>query len=400
MYSDIIPPKKKYIHKHTEEYNSVKFSSPHISYSGPQKTKKTIILFLAACVVIGLVLYQIISHSTSFKITPKTTRFEIKQNIPLISQGRDKESLSYSLVYVPATQEYDSVRNPFSATGSTTVKTTPAITNASHISTIHSTSTGMSKRIIVINTTDSPVSLRKDTRFDVDGVIYTLEEAREFPITTKPARSTIGTSTKMYKVVGFKDSPSYDKVYGVPESAQDVSADFKQADNTISTTSNNIASSTIPPKELLSLMPPQTLALQKSTIYDKLVDQSAVVVFDQSSVEDFLSTHIQQVQEYYKALKPFGESISYDISIIDYTLNTSQETGKPVSFSSFIIEITPHIDTISIPLQFAGFSKETMDTIEKQINQYIGFKTTYKPFWSKTVAQAKKIDVEIFSENQ
>lgn len=408
MYSDIIPPsKKRYTSSSTQEYNSVRFSSPHQTYSNaPQRKTTPYILLVAACVIMGLVVYHNLSHSTILTVTPKTTQFEIKQNIPLILQGREKNSLTYSLVYVPEASEDGTVRNPFDA---------PAVVSPSSVNinsantgtvsdsvTITSTSTGKTKKITIINKTTDAVPLRKDTRFDVDGVIYTLDAAYANTPTEKSIVNSITASTT-YKIVGFKGYPSYDTIYGVPEITTQAIKNIRTAGDTTTTVTSattSVASSTVPPKELLSLMPPRTLALQKSTIYDKILDQSALVVFDQSALEEYLDTNIDQLQEYYKALKPFGESLSYDITILDYTLNISPESGKPVSFASLTIEITPKVDTDALVLQFAGFSKDTMTIIEKQTTAYLTLKTSYTPFWSKAVADGEKIKVKVLSENQ
>ena len=140
-------------------------------------------------------------------------------------------------------------------------------------------------------------------------------------------------------------------------------------------------------------MPEGAIPLGKSTIYDKLIDQSAIVVFDNRTLEDFLNVSNVQVQEYFKALKSFGPSVSYDISIVDYTLLVSPENGRPVAFSSLSIEITPKIDKQGIPSQFTGFKKETMDKIQKQVSEYVTFDVSYTPFWANSVAMEDKIEV-------
>ncbi len=380
MYGDIIPPKRKIHTTRTEEYNSVRFSAPHISYTEQKSKKVPIVLFMAALVVIGLVLYQNIYHSTKITLTPKTTHFEIKQKIPLILQGREKDSLTYSLVYVPAT-DASSTRNPFVATSTNTTTSKQAVFS------ITATSTGATKHIRIINKTADTVPLRKDTRFDVGGVTYTLDSATQNPPSSKDDIAQASSSV-VYKVIGFKGYPTYETVYAVPE----------ESTATSQTTSLSDSVSAIPPQDLLSLMPAGTLALQKSTIYDKLLEQSAVVVFDQASFEDFLKNTISQTAAYYKALKPFGESVTYDVRISDYTLETSEDTGKPVAFSSLTLDITPQIDSEHAKMQFAGFSKDTMNTVEKQVHEYVVLHTAYKPFWSDTVASADKIQVQVLEQ--
>ncbi len=405
MYSDIIPPKKKYTKIRNEEYNSVRFSSPHPIYTETSGTKKPIMLLLAACVVVGLFAYHNLSHATKFTITPEVTHFNIVQNIPLVLQGREDKSLTYSLVYVPTTEEGFS-RNPFTtAEVATSTPTESVSASASRGTTITASTTGDAKRITIINTTGSSVPLRKETRFDVGGVVYTLDTANANNPTDKKiidiAKRT--ASSSIYRVIGFKGYPTYDSIYAVPEIVvtKDTVQKLVATSTAVSaaTGAQNIvvsaASSTVPPKEILSLMPSGTLALQKSTIYDKGIGQSALVVFEQSAMEQFLREHVAQTQEYYKALKPYGESISYEITILDYTLQTSPETGKPVSFSSLQVEISPKVDTKSVTLQFAGFSKDTMNIIEKQVAPFVRLQTAYTPFWSKTVAKPEKIHIDL-----
>lgn len=398
MYSDIIPPKKKYVRVHTEEYNSVRFTSSHPSYTQTKQTKKPIILFMTACVLLAIFAYHNLAHATKMTIEPKVTRFDIKQHIPLMLQGRQDAYLTYSLVYVSDTQDGAS-RNPFvlkNATSSVATTSTNETSSFEEV-TLTASTTGKTKHVTLINKTSESVPLRKDTRFDVDGVVYALDSAvNVLPTEKKNLTSTHTTaSSSVYRVIGFKGYPTYDSVYALDTSSDGSASEGVGGASTSTKTVVSVASSTVPPKELLSLMPPHTLALQKSTIYDKNIEQSALVVFDQSALEHFLQNYIPQTIEYYKALKPFGESIAYDIAIVDYSLQTSPETGKPVSFSSLTIEITPKIDTKFLVLQFAGFSRDTMTVIEKQIASYVHMETKYTPFWSKSVSSSENIHVDI-----
>ena len=393
MYSDIIPPKKRYTHVRTEEYNSVKFSSPHPIYGRPSGTKKPIVLFLAALVFIFLLEYHNFAHATRIVITSRPTRFDIKQHIPLVLQGRENDSLTYSLVYVP---EEGVTRNPFVSSASSSperaasTKIAPAVASI----TITASTTGDVKKITLINTTGDTISLRNETRFDVQGITYTLNGALAVAPTDKKIIDSVKTkaTSSVYRVIGFKGYSTYDSVYAVPEITQ---TNTEHVSATSTGVSLSQATSTVPPRELLSLMPSETLALEKSTIYDKIIGQSALVVFDQSTLRNFLRDHSTQVGDFYTTLKPFGESITYTIAILDYTLDISSETGKPVSLSALSIEIIPKVDTTAIAMQFAGFSKETMDTIEKKVKTYIDLKTIYKPFWSTSVSKIEKIDVDI-----
>lgn len=378
MYGDIIPPKKKYHDPiieddhvelgYVESRKSVHFTPiSRQRYSEPQSKKLPIFLALCALAVIGVGIYHKIFNGTTISLTPQTTRFEIKQKIPLILQNREKDSLTYSLVYVP---EEGETRNPFVATSSEVVDEAITIT---------ATSTGDTKKILLINKSTEIVPLRIATRFDVNGTTYTLDKAINLSPSPDSDIERVSTSTPQYKVIGFKGSSSYDTVYAIPLVRPSVASE---------------ASSSLPPQDIISLMPKNAIPLEKSTIYDKLLEQSAVVVFDKKVLQEFLQEYTVQLKEYADVLKPFGSSLTYEVAIIDYTLVTSPDTGKPVAFDSLIIDITPAVDTELIPRQFTGFKKETMEKIQKQVSEYITLDVSYTPFWSKSVAEEERVLVK------
>lgn len=397
MYGDIIPPKKKYHEEtHIEDHyvvdkeltgepnRSVRFTPiKRAAYQEPKSKKLPIVLALLALLVIGFGIYHKVFNGTVFTIVPKTTRIDIQQKIPLILQNREKDSLTYSLVYVP---EGEGSRNPFAATVGNNATSTPSNNSSEGAAlTMTATSTGLVKKIKLINNTAEVIPLRISTRFDVRGVTYTLDAATDVPPTPKAEVDAVSTGTPTYKVIGFKDTSSYDTVYAI---------DVKNNAPSSSVVTESNSTSSLPPQDILSLMPEDALPLQKSTIYDKILDQSAIVVFDERVLQDYLNATNIQSQEYFKAFKPFGSSVTYSITIADYTLNTSVETGKPVSFSNLTLDITPVIDPEFVPMQFAGFKKETMEKIEKQVSEFITLTTSYTPFWSKSVAEEKRIDVK------
>ncbi|MES2985609.1 MAG: hypothetical protein V4686_00605 [Patescibacteria group bacterium] len=380
MYGDIIPPKKKYSEPSEallqHEREEIHFTPIKRGAYQEQKNKKIpAILTALAILVVALGVYHKIFNGTTISLTPVTTRFEIQQKIPLILQNREKDSLTYSLVYVPSST---STRNPFAAEATSSA---PVITQDAGVYTLTSTSTGLTKRVRLVNKTSGAVALRATTRFDVDEVVYTLDAAASNPPTPKAELDLI-TSSTTYKVVGFKDTASYNLIYAIPDTTN------------APTVAENAAVSTMPPADVLALMPDDAIALQKSTIYDKLLDQSAIVVFDERTLEEFLNTANIQVQEYFKVLKPFGTSISYNITIVDYTLVTSPESGKPTALTGLTLEITPIIENSLVSGQFAGFKKETMEKIQKQVAEYIVSDVSYTPFWSKSVAVEEKITVK------
>lgn len=394
MYGDIIPPKKKYHEKvYVEDQYVIKKDVAKDSNKGvhftpiirtpyrePKSKKLPIFLALVALLVIGFGMYHKIFNGTVFTIIPKTTRIDIQENIPLVLQNREKNSLTYSLVYVP---QGDGARNPFAS--AVTATATQNIKEGVDIYTITATTTGDIKKIKLINKTTENVPLRIATRFDVGGTVYTLDAATEIAPTSKTDMETIASGTPVYKVIGFKGTSSYDAVYAI---------DVVTRSSVSDASSQSLATSTVPPEDILSLMPEGALPLQKSTVYDKLVDQAAIVVFDERVLQDFLNGTNVQMQEYFKTLKPLGSSVTYTITIVDYTLQTSPETGKPVSLSSLSFDITPLIDPEFIPMQFAGFKKETMEKIEKQVSEFVTLKTSYTPFWSKSVAEEERITIK------
>lgn len=401
MYGDIIPPKKKYhiepshdgfVHDRTTENNSSVHFSPirRQSYTEPKSKKNAVLLIILALIVVGVGVYHKVFNGTTIVTTPKTTRFSIQQKIPLILQNRQKDSLTYSLVYVP--EEGVATRNPFmsssasstaSVSSSSTTVTTPANKTTNTV-TMTSSSSSKTLSVHLINKTNEITTLRTATRFDVEGEVYTLDA----PVSISPSSKTeidgVANTSTTYKIIGFKGTSSYDNVYAV------LPNDLASVSDEKPTTATSV-SSAIPPEDILALMPKDAIALQKSTIYDRVIDQSAIVVFDEKVLENFLNDTNIELQEYFKALKPFGTSVSYVITVVDYTLVTSPETGKPVSFSDISFDITPVIDDTLLPQQFAGFKKDTMDKISKQAEAFISLHVSYTPFWSKSVAEVDRV---------
>lgn len=392
MYGDIIPPKKKY-HEEVIEDESVRDSYVHFTpikrqaYKEPKSKKLPLLLALLALIVIGFGVYHKIFNGTSISLSLETTRFDIQQKIPLVLQNREKGSLTYSLVYVP---EENTSRNPFSQPSNEATTSEPQLAIAARSAeegvTLTATSTGDVKKIKLINTTAETVPLRIATRFDVNGITYTLDAATNLAPSSKEEIEAIASGTSQYKVIGFKGSSSYDTVYAIPLTTTSPAV--------VKNAPQSAASSTLPPEDILALMPKDAIPLQKSTIYDRLIDQSAVVVFDEKVLEDYLNETSVQLQDYFTALKPFGSSISYVITIVDYDVAISPETGKPVAFNSLSIDITPVIDNALLPQQFAGFKKDTMEKIQKQVADFIKMDVSYTPFWSKTVAEEDRITVK------
>ncbi|MES2623247.1 MAG: hypothetical protein V4576_02445 [Patescibacteria group bacterium] len=404
MYGDIIAPKKKYsdVHSESEERSGpVHFS--HIErppYRGGNFEKKNrkvpFLLLLLALIVVGIIVYHKMYNGTTFTITPKTTRIEIQEKISLVLQSREKDALTYSLVYVPAGSmngEVTEPRNPFVMTATTTpVAAEPKVT-------ITATSTNDTKRVQLINKSGSNVTLRIATRFSVASTTYTLDAAMDVKPTEQSVLSAIASGTAMYKVIGFSGSSLYDSVYAVPYESVKTAKTVTTTNASSTATGTDIIDtdsvSTVPPADVLALMPDDAIPLIKSTIYDKVIDQSAVVVFDERTLEDFLNASNIQAQDYFKALKPFGASLTYEISVIDYTLITSPDTGKPTGFSSLILEITPKIDSSLVPAQFAGFKKDVVEKIKKQVAEFVTLDVSYSPFWATAVATEEKIKVRM-----
>lgn len=428
MYSDIIPPKKsiqkikpsRAIEKEEAKDLVKAEEGEEIVFAPYKKTYHTIdgrdtssrwpyVLGVIAIIILGTIIYSKYNHTTTFVFEPKTTTFEIKESIVLVGAdevlGKGSSSLPYSLVYVPTTDvnnlpaaetssstasssttsaSSSATRNPFTAQKNATSSTSAKEVVKSY--TMTASTTKNTKNIIFVNKKSTPVSLRETTRISVGDVIYNLDKS----VTIQPTpKAPTSASSSMYHIVGFKDTTDYDQVYAIEANA-------KPGAETVSAVEGN-SSNTIPPTDIISLLPKTSLPLLKSNIYDKNLDQNAVVVIEQKDLEQVLQKINPNMQDYIKSLEPLVDIVKYHITIVDYALEVSAETGRPAKFKSLTIEVTPIIYEDKVKTVFANFSNDAMKKIQAQIKQYIDLEIKHFPFWMTDVPNEDMIRVEVSS---
>ncbi len=409
MYSDIIPPKKsirkietskkiKRIEKHdiAEEKAAEAFTPYKKTYHTVDgrdvQSKVPFIFFALAIVIVGGIMYSKYNHTTTLTFSPKTTTFEVKEKITLVGAGdpasKDISALPYSLVYIPS----DDVNNLSSSTSQNpfntqkTATTTATTTSTAKEYTMTASTTRDVKKITFVNKTSLPISLRETTRISAGDVVYTLDKA----VTIQPTPQAGEATGAVFHVVGFKDTTDYEKVYAIPTGS--VNTGEKIAVGT--TTDEDGPVSAVPPTNIISLLPETSLPLLKSNIYDRVLDQNAVVVLEQRDLENVLQKINPAMQEYVKTLNPIIDIVKYHISIIDYDLEVSNSSGRPIGFKSLTIEVTPRINIESSKRAFAEFSSEAMKKIQDQIAPYVKLDISNFPFWMTSVPEADMVRVE------
>ncbi len=400
MYSDIIPPKKSIRKikpsariereekkdikkKHDAEVFTPYKKTYHTMDGRDVKSKWPLIFIIIAILLISGILYSKYNHTTTFTFVPKTTNFEIKERIVLHNASDTAKDLSlpYNLVYIPSADinnlSTSTPRNPFipqknaSSTSSTVVTKEYTMT---------ASTTNDVKNIVFVNKTSLPISLRETTRISVGDVVYNLDKTVVIP---PSGASAPADSPVIYHIVGFKDTAEYEKVYAIPAPSS----------NTSVSTDDSV--STIPPTDIISLLPKTSLPLLKSNIYDRMLDQNAVVVIEQKDLEYILQKINPSMQEYIKILEPMSDMLKYHITIVDYNLESSEETGRPIAFKSLSLEITPIINTEHAKTAFVHFNNEAMKRIKNQIATYIGLDIRHFPFWMTDVPDKDRVRVEI-----
>lgn len=404
MYSDIIPPRKK---------NSIRnISMDRLDQSDPEEEKvylpvsssprkrsvpKFLLFLLIGLLLIGGIIYAKFIEHTTITFTSKTTTLEINEKISLTPQKDTQpvdaaDTLSYSLIYISAK---NSARNPFLPQPSSTTSSTSSTLAPKLVAVeIVATTTGATTSVYLINETKDRVPLRATTRFDVKGVIYSLTSSTNVGIT--PNASAFSNKEKYY-LPGFKGSASAELIYAVPVNGGTI-VSAQPADNTgTPDTSSSGPTTALVPSDILSLLPDTSVALKKNTIYDTLLDQAAVVVFDKKDLLAALEKNNPSMAEYIKSFEPVNDMISYTVEIIDYEMDVSAESGRPVAFKKLIIEITPVLDIEQAKRSFVNFSMETMEKISTQMSSYATLKTRATPFWNKEVAGEGKVEVRVES---
>lgn len=306
----------------------------------------------------------------------------------ILSEKNQKSSttLSYNLIYNNEIKD----RNIFApvSEGSTSTVQQALVSEIGDYFNLNTSTTSpfTSKKVILINESNINIPLRKDTRFDVNGVTYYLNNAVEIKPNSKNSSST--TQVK-YRVIGFKGTTDYDQFYAIDY------VNDTQSNTNVSTTTVEVKNTTSPNEEILSLIPENFISLKKSYIYDKNIDQTALVVIDKKDFEKVLLANSKILKDYIDYLKPIVDLLEYQININDYDLELDPNSGLPISFKNLTIEIKPIIKKDKVASTFKGFSKDTMKTIKNDISKYINMDLSYSPFWMSKVSDEDNISVEV-----
>ncbi len=400
MYSDIVPPNKKnklskikapieHKVKESKKLKDEPFVAPaevyHTAYGEDRKSKLPAILTLLTLVTLAIVYYSVFNNKTNISFESKSTIFEIKDSIPMtLSEKNQKSSttLSYNLIYNNDNENRNifapTVEEATSTTGAATASTSPSL----EYYTLNNSTTSitLSKKVKLINTYNTNIQIIKDTRFDVDGVTYYIDKAVDIKKTVNPA-----TSTTKYKVIGFKGTAKYEKFYAVDYVDTSVAVDAP----VIADDKN------APNNDILSLIPDNFIPLKKNYVYDKTIDQTALVLIDKKDFEKVLLADTKLIQEYVKSFFSISDLVEYEISINDYEIELDPQTGLPVAFKNLNLEIIPRIKKDKVASVFKGFSKETMKKIKNEIAKNITMNISYSPFWVTKVSDEDYISVEV-----
>lgn len=387
MYSDIIAPKKNSIRRVTRESMLEDVhEEQEIIYNGrPSREKKfpRFVLFLViGLLLISGIIYAKFSERTVITFKPQTTTLDIRERIPLYladtKTASTSDSLGYSLIYISSKTD----RNPFVPTTQTAPAEAATKTSLTQVE-IVATTTGAKMTVYVVNQTSASLSLRATTRFDVNGVIYSIENQLNVPVTKDVSAFT---NSPKYYLPGFQGTADAKLIYAV--------ADETDSATPTTATTSEVSKSTVP-EDILSLLPEASVALRKNTIYDQSVGQTAVVTFDKQDLLAMLQKKSPAYLEYITAFKPLADIVTYKVQVVDYDIEASAESGRPTSFKKLILEITPVLDVQKTKTVFVDFSTDAMEKIQEQIAKYASFDVSNTPFWKGTVAEEGRVDVKI-----
>ena len=383
MYSDIVPPKKNSLINKREqdhEVHTLRRSEIYHTVGGKdRKSRWPLILFLATLIVLAIVYYSVFNNKTTISFESKTVIMEVKDTISMSLSEKNQNSsttLSYNLIY--NNENVD--RNIFAPSP---VDVSTSSTAVAVFSTITSTTTNSTKTVKFTNETATNVSVVKNTRIDVDGITYYLDKAVDIKPTIK---SEIATTTRTYRIIGFKGSDKYEKFYATDYVGTTV------AESSPTSTSSGKNS---PGEDLLSLIPENFIPLKKGYVYDKNINQTALVVIDKKDFEKVLNANSKIIQDYVQTFKPIADLMEYDISINDYELVLDSATGLPVSFKNLNLEIKPRVLKDRVAAAFQGFSKDTMKKLKNDLAKGISMDVRYSPFWMSKVSDEDHISVEV-----
>lgn len=395
MHSDIIPPKKHSIRQITRDtlYEEEVSEKQPLYIDRPVRKSgipKFIISLFVSILIIGGVIYAKFSERTVLTFTPHTTTLDIREYIDMsVSDSKtnpENTSLGYSLIYISSK---GADRNPFIA--ATTTNTASPLTSTSLKPTeLVATTTGAKMQAYIVNTTGASLPLRATTRFDVNGVTYSITDALTVPVT---ADATLFKTATKYYLPGFKNTAQAQSIYAV--AVADIQKTQPSTTAPAEAATISTAQKSTVPEDILSLLPDMSVALRKSTIYDTALEQTAVVTFDKRDLLTVLQKKNPAFAEYIQAFKPMADIIDYTIQITDYELETSPETGRPKGFKKLIVEIKPVIDIQKAKIVFVNFNIDTMEKIQAQISNFATLSVRNTPFWRNSVAAEGKVDVKI-----
>jgi len=235
-------------------------------------------------------------------------------------------------------------------------------------------------KVKLVNEFTTNVQVIKDTRFDVNGATYYIDRAVDLKKT-----ASLATSTTKYKVIGFKGTPRYEKFYAVDYVDTSIPEDTKA----IESDKNS------PNDDILSLIPDNFIPLKKNYVFDKNLNQTALVVIDRKDFEKILLAETKLIQEYIKSFITISDLVEYEISINDYEIELDATTGLPIAFKNLNLEIIPRIKRDKVATTFKGFSKDTIKKIKNEIAKNITMNVSYSPFWITKVSEEDNISVEV-----
>jgi hypothetical protein len=398
MYSDIIPPhKKNKLSKikvpkdHVEDQGIKKLKAEpfvaqgevyHTAYGQDRKSKLPAILVILTLVTLAIVYYSIFNNKTRITFESKSTIFDIKDRIPMALSEKNQNSsttLSYNLIYNNENKD----RNIFAPTveESTSTLKVDMVPSTEYYTLNNSTTTPTASiKVKLVNEFTTNVQVIKDTRFDVNGVTYYIDRAVDLKKT-----ASLATSTNKYKVIGFKGTPRYEKFYAVDYVDTSIPADTEVIKNDKNSPNNDI----------LSLIPDNFIPLKKNYVYDKSIDQTALVVIDKKDFEKVLLADTKLIQEYVKSFITISDLVEYEISINDYDIELDSITGLPIAFKNLNLEIIPRVKRDKVATTFKGFSKDTIKKIKNEIAKNITMNVSYSPFWITKVSDEDNISVEV-----
>ncbi len=396
MYSDIIPPRKN---NSIRNINPERFDEldpiapeyqPRLHPKHDRSFPKFFLFLILGTLVVGGVVYAKFIERTTLTFTTKVTTLDIREKISVAVQKDDvvapEGTLYYNLIYISGKEKRE---NPF-------VPTVTASTTKSSFTNIDlkpvevvSTSTNSSTTVYLVNETKENISLRATTRIDIGGKIYTIPVNTTVPSTSN---TSIFTKKEKYYLPGFKGTSSYNSLYAVKTDGKLNIEETVPVPNEAGKV-ETLASSV--PADVLSLLPKTNIALKKNTIYDKIADQPAVVVFNKKEFLEVIEKKNPGLQEYINAFKSVADIVEFEIDITDYDLDISPETGRPTVFKRIVLDIKPVFKTDEAKKAFAHFSVDTMEKIRVQLGSFTGLSVKNTPFWSKEVAGEGKVDVLI-----